>query len=226
MKSKMIKIISLCLCIAILASGAAYALASGKDKAENVKTAENITENTAEKQHEEAAAKSDTFKDETVYVLANPDGTVQKIIVSDWIKNTLSSEKITDVTNLKIQKISKVTKVIPWEVTNTRVWDAQGNDIYYQGTIEKELPVDLSVSYKLDGKTVSADELIGKSGKVTIRFDYKNKQYETVKINGKDEKIYVSLCNAGRECSLTTTTLPMFRFQTEKSLTMETKRQF
>jgi len=70
MKSKMIKIISLCLCIAILASGAAYALASGKDKAENVKTAENITENTAEKQHEEAAAKSDTFKDETVYVLA------------------------------------------------------------------------------------------------------------------------------------------------------------
>jgi len=101
MKSKMIKIISLCLCIAILASGAAYALASGKDKAENVKTAENITENTAEKQHEEAAAKSDTFKDETVYVLANPDGTVQKIIVSDWIKNTLSSEKITDVTELE-----------------------------------------------------------------------------------------------------------------------------
>jgi len=93
MKSKMIKIISLCLCIAILASGAAYALASGKDKAENVKTAENITENTAEKQHEEAAAKSDTFKDETVYVLANPDGTVQKIIVSDWIKTRFQVKK-------------------------------------------------------------------------------------------------------------------------------------
>jgi len=74
--------------------------------------------------------------------------------------------------------------------------------------------VDLSVSYKLDGKTVSADELIGKSGKVTIRFDYKNKQYETVKINGKDEKIYVPFVML-TECSLTTTTLPMFRFQTE-----------
>jgi len=191
MKSKMIKIISLCLCIAILASGAAYALASGKDKAENVKTAENITENTAEKQHEEAAAKSDTFKDETVYVLANPDGTVQKIIVSDWIKNTLSSEKITDVTELENTENIKGDESYTLGGNNTRVWDAQGNDIYYQGTIEKELPVDLSVSYKLDGKTVSADELIGKSGKVTIRFDYKNKQYETVKINGKDEKIYV-----------------------------------
>jgi len=86
MKSKMIKIISLCLCIAILASGAAYALASGKDKAENVKTAENITENTAEKQHEEAAAKAILSKMKQYMFLQNPDGTVQKIIVSDWIK--------------------------------------------------------------------------------------------------------------------------------------------
>ena len=72
---------------------------------------------------------------------------------------------------------------------NMRVWDAQGNDIYYQGNIEKELPVDLSVSYKLDGKPISADDLVGKSGRVTIRFDYQNKQYETVEIDGKQEKM-------------------------------------
>ncbi len=72
-----------------------------------------------------------------------------------------------------------------------RVWDAQGNDIYYQGNIEKELPVDLHVSYKLDGKSISPADLAGKSGKVTIRFDYKNNHSKTVEIDGKQETIYV-----------------------------------
>ena len=59
----------------------------------------------------------------------------------------------------------------------SRVWDAAGNDIYYRGDLKKELPVDLSLTYMLDGKIVSADEIAGKSGHVTIRFDYKNNQY-------------------------------------------------
>jgi len=185
MKSKIIKITSLCLCIAMLGSGAAYTLASNNDKDNN--TTKNVTENQSEK----VAAKSDIFKDETVYVLANSDGTIQKIIVSDWIKNTLSAEKLSDVTELENAENIKGDESYTLGGDNTRVWDAQGNDIYYQGTIEKELPVNLSVSYKLDGKTISADELLGKSGKVSLRFDYKNKQYETVKINGKEEKIYV-----------------------------------
>ena len=64
-------------------------------------------------------------------------------------------------------------------------------DIYYQGTIKKELPVGISVSYQLDGKTISAAELAGKSGHVNIRFDYDNRQFETVDIDGSQEKIYV-----------------------------------
>jgi len=188
MKGKIIKIISFCLCMAILASGVAYALAS--DEANEVKD-NKATENKAEKRSGENAAESDGFKDETVYVLANADGTIQKIIVSDWLKNTLSSEKINDVTELKNIENVKGEEVYTLGGDNTCVWDAQGNDIYYQGTIEKELPVNVSVSYKLDGKTVSPDELVGKSGKVTIRFDYKNNQYETVKINGRNETIHV-----------------------------------
>ena len=73
----------------------------------------------------------------------------------------------------------------------SRVWDAAGNDIYYRGDIKKELPVDLRLTYMLDGKIVSADEIAGKSGHVTIRFDYKNNQYSNVTIGGKEEKIYV-----------------------------------
>lgn len=187
MKSKIIKIISICLCTAILVGGAVYAFASSKDKDDKATESKNITE----KKSEEVTAESDAFKDETVYVLANADGTVQKIIVSDWIKNTLSSDKIKDVTELENTENIKGDEKYTIGGDNVRVWDAQGNDIYYQGTIEKELPVNISVSYKLDGKPISPDELVGKSGKVTIRFDYKNNQYETVKINGKDETIYV-----------------------------------
>jgi len=183
MKSKIIKIISLCLCVAILASGALYALASSKENKE--------AESSVEKNSGKAAVKKDTFKDETVYVLANADGMVQKIIVSDWIKNTYSNEKINDVSELKDIENVKGDESYTLGGNNTLVWDAQGNDIYYQGTIDKELPVKLSISYKLDGKTISPDNLVGKSGKVTIRFDYENNQYETVKINGKNEKIYV-----------------------------------
>lgn len=69
--------------------------------------------------------------------------------------------------------------------------NASGNDIYSQENSEKELPVSLSVSYTLDGKSISPSDLAGKSGKVTIRFDYENHQFETVEIDGKQEKIYV-----------------------------------
>ena len=124
-------------------------------------------------------------------MLASADGTVKKIIVSDWIKNTLKSSTLTDYSELKNAENVKGDESYTVSGENCRVWDAQGNDIYYQGNIDKELPVDLSVTYYLDGKAVSADEIKGKSGKVKIRYDYKNKQYETVNIDGKDEKIYV-----------------------------------
>lgn len=189
MKNKIAKIISVCLCTATLAGGAIYAFASNKDNSD-------ITDQTAvtaveDKNEEATAQESDVFKDETVYVIANADGTVQKIIVSDWIKNNFSKDKISDVTELENVENIKGDEGYTMGGDNTRVWDARGNDIYYQGTIEKELPVTLSVSYKLDDHPISPDELAGKSGKVTIRFDYQNNQYETVKINGKDEKIYV-----------------------------------
>ena len=71
------------------------------------------------------------------------------------------------------------------------VWDAAGNDIYYQGSIEKELPIDLKVAYQLNGRTISPEELAGKSGKVAIRFDYTNRQKETVAVGEKEEQLYV-----------------------------------
>lgn len=139
----------------------------------------------------QSEAQSGISKDETVYVLAGADGSVQKIVVSNWIQNTQGSDTVFDQSELTNIENVKGDETYTLDADNMTVWDAQGNDIYYQGNIEKELPVTMTVSYKLDGKAVSAEEIAGKSGKVTVRFDYDNTQYELVEIDGKKEKIYV-----------------------------------
>ena len=178
-----VKVTSICLCAAIMlgGAGAAYALAGEKNEV----PAKAVTTSTKVDEEKEVS------KDETVYVLAGADGSVQKIIVSDWIKNALNENSIADKSGLSDIENVKGNETYTLDGSNMTVWDAEGNDIYYQGSLEKELPVAMTVSYKLDGKSISADELAGKSGKVTIRFDYENRQYETVNIDGKNEKIYV-----------------------------------
>lgn len=180
MKKRVIIPVSVALCLSLIAGGTTLALSDDKKDEKNISDIVSVEDNSGKLQ-----------KDETVYVLASADGTVKKIIVSDWIKNTLKSSTLTDYSELENAENVKGDESYTVSGENCRVWDAQGNDIYYQGNIDKELPVDLSVTYYLDGKAVSADEIKGKSGKVKIRYDYKNKQYETVNIDGKDEKIYV-----------------------------------
>ena len=131
------------------------------------------------------------YKDETVYVLAKADGTVDKVIVSDWIKNRNHADRITDLAALKDIENVKSDAAYTLDSENMRVWDTQGEDLYLRGTGTDPLPVELGVTYKLDGKVISPEQLAGKSGEVTIRFDYTNRQYETVEINGKEVKIYV-----------------------------------
>ena len=177
------KITAIILCAVLCLSSVITVFAMTNDKTEEQKK-DAVTATTT------ANTDKDSTKDETVYVLAGADGSVQKIIVSDWIKNALGAASITDSTGLS--DIENVKGNESYTISgNAKVWDAQGNDIYYRGNIEKELPVGMTVTYTLDGKRVSADEIAGKTGKVSIRFDYDNRQYEMVKIDGKEEKIYV-----------------------------------
>lgn len=116
-----------------------------------------------------------TTKEETVYVLAKDDGTAGRIIVSEWLKNTGKTKLLADYTELeKVENVKGNEKF--QQVNGEGAWKSSGNDIYYQGEIRKALPVEMKISYYLDGKKVSAKELSGKSGKVTIRFDYTNTQ--------------------------------------------------
>lgn len=177
------KILAICLCAALCLGGAGMAFAQASSK--------KADDQPVSAAQQAAELQQKISKDETVYVLTGADGSVKKIIVSDWLKNELGSASVADKSDLSDIENVKGDESYTINGDNMTVWDAQGNDIYYQGNIQKELPVGLSVRYYLDGKSVSPEELKGKSGKVTIRFDYENHQYETVQINGVNQRIYV-----------------------------------
>ena len=145
MKQQMKRILALVIALTLVA-GAGTFTNTQKTKAETLAEVKSTSPN---------AADAFTSTDETVYVLAGPDGSVGKIIVSDKMK------------------------------------DENGNATTSQETLEAALPVDLAITYYLDGVQVTPDDLAGKSGDVTIRFDYTNNQYEMRDIVGKQEKIFV-----------------------------------
>lgn len=177
------KIISVLLCATLITStaGAGIYVVSGKD--DNTKAVTEISDETK-------TVSSDIEKDETVWIMTGADGNVNKIIVSDWLKNIAGADKINDVSALG--NIENVKGDEAFTVNSDKlVWETDGQDIYYQGISENELPVGVAISYELDGKSISPENLAGKSGKVKIRFDYTNNLYEMCEINGKKEKIYV-----------------------------------
>lgn len=130
-------------------------------------------------------------KEETVFVISDANGNVTKTIVSDWLKNKEGSEKIEDKSDLK--NIENVKSDADYEegADGNITWAADGEDIYYQGETDKELPVDVKLTYYLDGKEITPEELAGKSGAVKIRFDYTNREKREVLVGGETVTMYV-----------------------------------
>ena len=132
----------------------------------------------------------DTTKDETVYVISDAKGQSGKVIVEEWLKNRDGAATIEDVSDL-----NGITNIKGDETFTQNgeklTWQANGSDIYYEGTTEKQVPISETVTYYLDGKEIEPEELAGKSGKVTIRFDYENHEKTTIRKDGKDIEVYV-----------------------------------
>ena len=129
-------------------------------------------------------------KEQTVYVNADQNGNVEKVIVSNWLKNTDKESTLEDNSELNDITNVKGEENYTQGSNGKLVWAADGNDIYYQGETSKELPVSVKMTYFLDGREISAADLAGKSGKVKIRIDYTNNSSQNAKINGKKETIY------------------------------------
>lgn len=134
-------------------------------------------------------AKTDS-KEETVFVFTKADGQQDHVIVNEKLKNVTGKSSITDVSSL-----SNITNLTGDETSTTNgnslTWAADGNSITYQGTTTQTAPVSMKVTYYLDGKEISASDLAGKSGKVTMRFDYTNNAKKTITVNGKTKTVYV-----------------------------------
>ena len=135
-------------------------------------------------------AQSLDAKEETVYLITDANGKVNQTIVSNWLKNGSANAQILDETELV--DIENVKGEETFTQNGRQItWQADGQDIYYRGTTTKEMPISEQVTYYLDGKEIAPEELGGKSGKVTIRFDYTNHARTVAKIDGRQADIYV-----------------------------------
>ena len=128
-------------------------------------------------------------KDETVYSKIDNEGKNYKTIVSTHLKNTQDEEILKDISDLLNIKNTNGEETFEQSGKNIK-WNANKHDIYYQGETTKQLPIECNVKYQLDGKEISANDIAGKSGKVKVIIEYKNKDEHMVKVNGKDEKLY------------------------------------
>ncbi len=148
----------------------------------------NLLGNTSNTQ---STTSSTPSKEETVYVFSKADGTTKNTIVSDWLKNVKGDTRLQDTSTLTdIQNTEGNQQYTSSDSGKTLSWDAQGSDIYYQGNTTKAAPVSMKVTYTLDGQTVTPEEIAGKSGKVTIRFDYTNNSLSVKTVNGSLQTVY------------------------------------
>lgn len=133
---------------------------------------------------------NDADKDESVYLISDANGNVNKTIVVDHLKNKDKKDTLEDASNLSdIENVKGKQKFT--QSGDKLTWQAGGKDIYYQGTATEEPPVTQKVTYYLDGKEISPEDLAGKSGKVKIRFDYTNTTSYTETVNGEKQTVSV-----------------------------------
>lgn len=137
-----------------------------------------------------------TEKTETVYSVLNSDGSISDTIVSSWlhdedgINNIKETLNLTDVKNIKSNEK-------PSKDGNTYTWNAKGNDVYYEGTATKQLPVSVKLRYELDGQEISANDIQGKSGHLKLTISFTNNYSKVKNINGKSIVVHPSYLAGG-----------------------------
>lgn len=137
-----------------------------------------------------------TEKTETVYSVLNSDGSISDTIVSSWLHDEDGINNIRESLNLKDVKNIKSNEK-PSKDGNTYTWNAKGNDVYYEGTATKQLPVSVKLRYELDGQEMTAKDMEGKSGHLKLTISFTNNYSEVKNINGKSIVIHPSYLAGG-----------------------------
>lgn len=199
LKSKyIVRVVAGVLTIALVGTGiGATAVFAEKDSTAVTAEADSTTgsskdaDDIADKLMDSVSLKdNDADKDESVYLISDANGNVNKTIVVDHLKNKDKNDTLEDASNLSdIENVKGKEKFT--QSGDKLTWQAGGKDIYYQGTATAEPPVTQKVTYYLDGKEISPEDLAGKSGKVKIRFDYTNTTSYTETVNGEKQTVSV-----------------------------------
>ena len=142
-----------------------------------------------------AAGKSSISKSETVYAVMNGDGSIKNTTVSEHLYSASGLSGVTDKTTLTdIQNTESDAEFT--QNGEELVWNTEDTDVYYKGNTDKALPIDVKVTYALDGQEAALEDLIGKSGHLTVTVALKNNETGTVNVNGKDRTIVTPLITA------------------------------
>ena len=142
-----------------------------------------------------AAGKSSFSKSETVYAVMNGDGSIKSTTVSEHLYSASGLANVTDKTTLTdIQNTESDAEFT--QNGEELVWNANDTDVYYKGNTDKALPIDVKVTYALDGQEAALEDIIGKSGHLTVTVNLKNNETGTVNVNGKDRTIVTPLITA------------------------------
>jgi putative membrane protein len=155
------KIMVIILCVALLAGISVSALASG----------------------------TAVSKDESVYTILNADGSIKEETVSCWLHSdgglsgVSDKSDLTNITNIK-------SSVEPQNNGGVVTWDTADTDVYYTGNSDKQPPVSVSITYALNGQAISAQDLAGKSGEVSMTYKFTNNEKQTKLIDGANRTVY------------------------------------
>ena len=142
-----------------------------------------------------AAGKSSFSKSETVYAVMNGDGSIKSTTVSEHLYSASGHANVTDKTTLTdIQNTESDAEFT--QNGEELVWNTNDTDVYYKGNTDKALPIDVKVTYALDGQEAALEDIIGKSGHLTVTVNLKNNETGTVNVNGKDRTIVTPLITA------------------------------
>ena len=113
-----------------------------------------------------------TDKVEVVYVTSDAYGEIKNIEVETTLKAKEDGElKDVNVLNNVINTSGDEDHDVE---DDTLVFENHGSDITYKGNINKDLPVNVKLTYYLDDKEVMVEDLAHKSGHLKIVVDYVN----------------------------------------------------
>ena len=141
------------------------------------------------------AAGSSFTKSETVYAVMNADGSLQSTTVSEHLYNAAGLSGVTDKSTLtNIQNTESSAEFT--QNGEDLVWNTDDTDVYYKGETDRALPIEATVTYALDGQEAPLEDLLGKSGHLTVSISLKNNETGTVSVNGTDRTIVTPLITA------------------------------